>query len=214
MLRPVSHVDRSPVPIPIYNIYINIYIYIYIYTILYIYIYIYIYIIYIYIYIYISYIYIYICTTCFIPGLHRAGSIAVDPHRTLFQPHGDGIFLVRNGQILRKATHVQSSLDFGQEESNFEDMSPTDFSIELSRPMRAMPLWFSLNLLGVKHFEKTLNEKLALTKYFYDDLATDTRIERGPVPELVTVLIPVSLIVLTRFSISPSFIRPFSLYNV
>ena len=95
---------------------------------------------------------------------------------------------MRDGQILRKATHVQSFVDLGHEESDFEQMSPADFSIELSRPMRAMPLWFSLNLLGVKHFEKALNEKLALAKYFYEELAKDAQIERGPAPELVTII--------------------------
>ena len=123
-----------------------------------------------------------------------ADSITVDPHKTLFQPHGSGMVLVRNGQLLRKATSVSNFLDFGQqEERSFEEMSPADFSLELSRPMRSMPLWFSLNLMGVRHIEKALDEKLALTMFFYDELAKNTRIERGPKPDLTTVYIQVSM---------------------
>ena len=96
--------------------------------------------------------------------------------------------LVRNGKLLRKATSVDNFLDLGDEKSSLEDMSPGDFTLEFCRPMRSLPFWFSLNLLGAQNFQKALEEKFDLAMFFYNELAKDRRIERGPEPDLVAVI--------------------------
>lgn len=82
-----------------------------------------------------------------VDGLGRADSISWDAHKWLFQTYGSGIVLTNDATALEDcfkvdAEYIRSPRDLDGT-ANFHDISP-----ELSRPARAMALWFTLRVLG------------------------------------------------------------------
>jgi aromatic-L-amino-acid decarboxylase len=65
-----------------------------------------------------------------------------------------------------------------------EEISPADISPELTKHFRGMRLWLPLKLYGLKPFRASLEEKLYLTRYFYNEINQVKGFETGPEPEL------------------------------
>lgn len=117
-------------------------------------------------------------------GISQADSITLDPHKGLFQSYGSGMVLIKDGNLLletfnEKADYMRDTF------SNLH--APSDLSIELSRPFRALPLWLSLKAHGVSKFEAALDEKFQLIMYTYEALKEMDFI-MGPVPQLSVLL--------------------------
>jgi len=116
-------------------------------------------------------------------GIKEADSITLDPHKTLFIPYGTGAILIKNKENLLKAYHYLA--DYMQDIIGKEDeISPADISTEQTKHFRGMRMWLPLKLFGLKPFRAALEEKLNLTKYFYDEIQKIARFEVGPEPEL------------------------------
>ena len=122
-------------------------------------------------------------------GIGSADSIAVDPHKSLFQPFGSGVLLVRNGLKMKAAmTEISELYSIVNTGKDFENESPASYALEWTRPSRALPIWFSINLLGLCNIQMALNEKLDLAQYFYKELLHTGKFVLGPCPELSTVV--------------------------
>lgn len=84
-------------------------------------------------------------------GLDRVDSLALDPHKWLFQPFECGCVLVRDRRLLPEAFAVHpeylEDLDLGLGEVDF-----LDHGIQLTRSPRALKLWASLQVFGVGAF--------------------------------------------------------------
>lgn len=116
-------------------------------------------------------------------GIEKADSITLDPHKTLFLPFGTGTILVKSKEKLLKA--YQYLADYMQDTIDAdEEISPADISPEQTKHFRGMRIWLPLKLFGLKPFRAALEEKLYLTKYFYDEIKKVTGFEVGPIPEL------------------------------
>ncbi|WP_204336088.1 pyridoxal phosphate-dependent decarboxylase family protein [Leptobacterium flavescens] len=116
-------------------------------------------------------------------GIEKADSITLDPHKTLFLPFGTGCILIKNKEKLFKAFHYLA--DYMQDTVDaIEEVSPADISPELTKHFRGMRLWLPLKLFGLKPFRAALQEKLLLTRYFYDKIKQTEGFEVGPEPEL------------------------------
>lgn len=116
-------------------------------------------------------------------GIETADSITLDPHKTLFLPYGSGAVLIKNKTHLLKAYHCLA--DYMQDVIGKEDeISPADISVEQTKHFRGLRLWLPLKLFGLKPFRAALEEKLYLTKYFYDEIQKIEGFEVGPEPEL------------------------------
>ncbi|NNE72014.1 MAG: aminotransferase class V-fold PLP-dependent enzyme, partial [Rhodothermales bacterium] len=80
-------------------------------------------------------------------GLDRADSIALDPHKWLFQPFECGCLLVRDAAPLRAAyaIHPEYMRDtlLEDEETNY-----CEYGVQLSRSFRALGLWLTLKTFG------------------------------------------------------------------
>ena len=111
----------------------------------------------------------------------------MDPHKSLFQPYGFGVLLVRDGSKMKEALTEACELD-KEVGRDFENESPASYGLELTRSSRALPIWFSINLLGTGNIRTALNEKLDLAQYFYKELAHTGKFVLGPYPQLSTVL--------------------------
>ncbi|MCK0160015.1 pyridoxal phosphate-dependent decarboxylase family protein [Allomuricauda sp. F6463D] len=116
-------------------------------------------------------------------GITEADSITLDPHKTLFLPYGTGAVLIKDKENLLKAYHCLA--DYMQDIIGKEDeISPADISAEQTKHFRGMRMWLPLKLFGLKPFRAALEEKLNLTKYFYDEIQKTPGFEVGPEPEL------------------------------
>jgi aromatic-L-amino-acid decarboxylase len=115
-------------------------------------------------------------------GIERSNSAVLDPHKSLFLPWGSGMLLVRDVRALAKAHSYSGNY---MQDATFApgEISPADVSAELTKPFRALRMWLPLILLGIKPFRAALEEKLLLTRYFYEEIQT-LGFEVGPFPDL------------------------------
>ncbi|MEM7282917.1 MAG: aminotransferase class V-fold PLP-dependent enzyme [Pseudomonadota bacterium] len=116
-------------------------------------------------------------------GMELADSVVLDPHKSLFVPFGTGAVLVKEGIGLYRA-HAHTA-DYMQDADTGEDWrNPSDLSVELTRPFRAMRMWLPLKVLGVAPFRAALEEKLLLAQHAYQRMKDLPRFEMGPEPQL------------------------------
>lgn len=116
-------------------------------------------------------------------GIGKADSVIMDPHKGLFLPYGTGAVLVKDTEALNKshyylANYMQDTL------GTSEEPSPADLSPELTKHFRGMRLWLPLKLHGLAPFRACLEEKLWLTRYFYEEIQKIEGFEVGHYPEL------------------------------
>lgn len=107
-------------------------------------------------------------------GLDRADSLALDPHKWLFQPFEMGCVLVRDEALLPKTFSVHADylddLDLGMGEVNL-----LDHGVQLSRSFRALKLWLSVQVFGLDAFRDGVARGLELARRAEELLAADGR---------------------------------------
>ncbi|RJL24821.1 pyridoxal phosphate-dependent decarboxylase family protein [Bailinhaonella thermotolerans] len=103
-------------------------------------------------------------------GLDRADSIALDPHKWLFQPYESGCLLVRDERALPAAYALNAEYlretRLGDGPVNLYDHGP-----ELSRGFRALKLWMSLRVYGVAAFRDAIAHGIALARHAEAELS-------------------------------------------
>lgn len=118
-----------------------------------------------------------------VAGIERGDSITVDPHKGLFLPYGCGCVLVRDHRKLRQAHSAEA--EYMQDTFTPPDeVSPADYSAELTRHFRGLRLWLPLRLLGLAPFRAALEEKVLLARWFHERLCDLEEFECGSCPEL------------------------------
>lgn len=112
-------------------------------------------------------------------GLGRADSVALDPHKWLYQPYAAGCLLVREGRLLGDAFHVMP--DYLQDTAAATgQVNFADRGIQLTRPARALKVWLSLQYFGLDAFRRAIDRALDLA------LHAQRRIEATSSLELLT----------------------------
>ncbi len=93
-------------------------------------------------------------------GIERADSLIVDPHKWLFTPFDACALIYRDPEIARLA-HTQHAeyLDTLTEGS---DYNPSDYSVQLTRRARGLPLWFSLATYGADAYRRAIAASIEL----------------------------------------------------
>jgi len=124
-------------------------------------------------------------------GLERVDSLALDPHKWLFQPFEIGCVLLRDRRLLHDAFTIHA--DYLQDvHRDVEAVNFCDYGIQLTRSFRALKLWMSLQIFGLAEFRRAVERGLDLAERAEALLAED------PCWELVT---PASLAMVTfRFA--------------
>jgi aromatic-L-amino-acid/L-tryptophan decarboxylase len=97
-----------------------------------------------------------------IPGLERADSLVLDPHKWLFQPYEIGCVLVRDGSLLERTFALSGVYlrDTVGGEVNFRDRS-----VQLTRGGRALKLWLSIRVFGLAAFREAVAHGIALAEH-------------------------------------------------
>ncbi|MDP2995920.1 MAG: aminotransferase class I/II-fold pyridoxal phosphate-dependent enzyme [Bryobacterales bacterium] len=88
-------------------------------------------------------------------GIGRVDSLALDPHKWLFQPYECGCLLVRDGALLERTFRILpdylKDIHEGEDEVNF-----CDRGIQLTRNFRALKLWLSIQIFGLEAFRRAV----------------------------------------------------------
>ncbi len=96
-------------------------------------------------------------------GLERCDSLALDPHKWLFQPFDLGCVLVREEKLLTDVFRIIPAYMNDVYRLNAE-INFCDRGLELTRPFRALKLWMSLQHFGVAAFRKAVERGFELAE--------------------------------------------------
>ncbi len=119
-------------------------------------------------------------------GIEKSDSVTIDPHKGLFLSYGIGAVLVKDINALNQ-THSYQANYMQDKVETFNEPSPADLSPELTKHFRGLRMWLPLKLYGLKPFKAALEEKLLLTRYFYEEIKK-IGFETGPFPELSVMI--------------------------
>lgn len=113
-------------------------------------------------------------------GVERADSVIVDPHKWLFAPFDCCALIYREPEAGRRA-HTQHA-EYLDTLTDGDDFSPSDYSIQLTRRPRGLPLWFSLATYGVTAYRDAIGETMDLTRRIAAEIAArpELRLVRDP----------------------------------
>jgi len=113
-------------------------------------------------------------------GVERADSVIVDPHKWLFAPFDCCALIYRDPDNGRRA-HTQHA-EYLDILTDVDEFSPSDYSIQLTRRPRGLPMWFSLATYGVTAYRDAVSSTLALTQRIADEIARrpELRLVRDP----------------------------------
>jgi glutamate/tyrosine decarboxylase-like PLP-dependent enzyme len=109
-------------------------------------------------------------------GLELADSVALDPHKWLYQPFECGALLVREPRALERAFSVSpdylADTEAGAAEVNFAARG-----LQLTRASRALKVWMSIRTFGVAAFRDTIDGCLDLAAWAEQLVRDDDRLE-------------------------------------
>jgi aromatic-L-amino-acid/L-tryptophan decarboxylase len=95
-------------------------------------------------------------------GMGRADSLTIDPHKWLFQPYEAGAVLIREPGLLERTFTLSGEYlrdTFGGE-VNFRDRG-----VQLTRGVRALKLWLSVQVFGLAAFREGVELGLKLAEH-------------------------------------------------
>jgi glutamate/tyrosine decarboxylase-like PLP-dependent enzyme len=114
-------------------------------------------------------------------GMHRADSITFDPHKWLFQPFEIGCVLVRDVRHLRQTftVHADDHGEYLEDVTRIvgEEMIFYDHGVQLTRSFRALKLWMTLRVFGVRAMRDAIGYGIALAEETERLLRVDSRFE-------------------------------------
>ena len=114
-------------------------------------------------------------------GLHLADSIALDPHKWLFQPFEIGCVLVRDMRHLRQAfaVHPEDNASYLADVGRMAEREVVfyEHGVQLTRSFRALKLWMSLRIYGLAAFRDAIDRGIALAEDVEVMLRADARWE-------------------------------------
>jgi aromatic-L-amino-acid decarboxylase len=116
-----------------------------------------------------------------LPGLPRADSLTLDPHKGLFMPYGTGALLVRDGEALR-ALHSSTAGYLPQNQDEFYD--PAQYGPDLSRGFPGLRIWLTLKYYGAARYRAALAEKRDLAVWTAKQVARIPGVVMDAEPQL------------------------------
>ncbi len=117
-------------------------------------------------------------------GMERADSLAFDLHKWMYVPYGVGCTFVRSAEKHRATfEYTASYLDPQGRGLAGGPMWFSQYGLALSRPFRALKVWFSLKEHGLKTFQALVEQNVAQCQYLGDLIRADARLELlAPIP--------------------------------
>lgn len=97
-------------------------------------------------------------------GIEQLDSLAIDPHKWLYQPHECGCVLVRDFRWLKDTFRILPDY-LRDKERAAEEVDFCDYGIQLSRAFRALKVWMSFKTFGLEAFRRAVERTLSLGEY-------------------------------------------------
>lgn len=94
-------------------------------------------------------------------GIEEADSIALDPHKWLFQPFEIGCVLLRDARALERAFAVQPAY---LRDVSRAVVNPADQGVQLTRSFRALKLWMTFQVFGSDAIRAAIDRGLDLAE--------------------------------------------------
>lgn len=110
-------------------------------------------------------------------GIKEADSIALDPHKWLYNPLEAGCTLVKNPQ------HLIDTFSSHPEYYNFSNneneiaQNYYEYGLQNSRGFRALKVWLTLQQVGRSGYEKMINEDIELSKLLFTQAESHEELE-------------------------------------
>ena len=112
-------------------------------------------------------------------GIERADSISMDAHKWFFQPYEVGGLMVKDVRTLERAFAIRHDIlqdtIWGADHPNFSDRG-----LQLSRSVRALKIWMSVQTFGMAAFRQAISHGMTLAHRI------EEYIEDSPVLEMLT----------------------------
>jgi L-2,4-diaminobutyrate decarboxylase len=120
-------------------------------------------------------------------GIEHADSVTVDFHKSFFQPVSSSAVVVRDGRVLRHATH---HADYLNPRRAVAERIPNqvDKSLQTTRRFDALKLWMTLRVMGADGVGELFDEVLDLAGQAWLLLDADPRFEVVTRPALSTLV--------------------------
>ena len=126
-------------------------------------------------------------------GIERADSIVVDAHKWFFQPYEAGCLLVKDVETLKNAFLIPHDMlqdtIWGANHPNFSDRG-----LQLSRSVRALKIWMSVQTFGMAAFRRAVSKGMELAA------RAEEYVRKNPIMEILN---PASLGIVC-FRINPA----------
>ena len=113
-------------------------------------------------------------------GIDRADSVSLDPHKWLFQPFETGLVLVRDRESLRRTFATQAVYMRDAERAGtakLPEPNPFEHGVQLTRSVRALKVWTSLQTFGVAAFRDAVARGFELAQRAEADLRARSAFE-------------------------------------
>jgi len=98
-------------------------------------------------------------------GIERADSVALDPHKWLFQPMECGSVLIRDGAQLERTFAIHPDYLDGNAAHGDGEVNFADRGLQLSRGFRALKVWVSVQTFGLAAFRAAIQRNLDLAEF-------------------------------------------------
>ena len=122
-----------------------------------------------------------------VPGLERADSVTVDPHKWFFQAYDIGALVVRRREDLLTTFH-RSPEYYASNRPEDEPLNWYQYSLEGTRRFRGLKLWMSWKQLGTDGLGALIERNDDLAAYLAHRCATEPDFEAMPAePDLSVV---------------------------
>jgi aromatic-L-amino-acid decarboxylase len=110
-------------------------------------------------------------------GVSEADSIALDPHKWLYNPLEAGCTLVKNPQhLIDTYCSPPEYYNFSKDENDIAQ-NFYEYGFQNSRGFRALKVWLTLQQVGRSGYEKMISEDIELSKYLFELADTKTELE-------------------------------------
>jgi glutamate/tyrosine decarboxylase-like PLP-dependent enzyme len=122
-----------------------------------------------------------------VPGLERADSVTVDPHKWFFQAYDIGALVVRRRDDLLRTFHRAPEY-YRSARPEDEALDWYQYSLEGTRRFRGLKLWMSWKQLGTDGLGRLIERNVDLAAHLARRCAAEPDLEAmPPVPELGVV---------------------------
>jgi aromatic-L-amino-acid decarboxylase len=114
------------------------------------------------------------------PGIERADSLVVNPHKWLFTPVDCSVLFVRDPALLKSAFSLVPEY-LRTEEPGVTNLM--DLGVQLGRRFRALKLWMVIRAFGVEGLRERIREHVALARWLAGEVAATPGFElAAPAP--------------------------------